>query len=229
MRLSDFQVAVGECEIVSFDIFDTLVERDCLLPSEIFIRMGKRIAGKSGASSFCKARIEAERMARRKSKTGEVTLAEIHAILAAKLGTDAAQTAALEVDEELKSVRSKASVMPLYEWAKANRRVVLTSDMYLPSDVIRQMLSKCGIDGYEALFLSCECGADKVSGRLFEVMVDRLNVSNFEIAHVGDTVSADVRGAGLAGVLPVFIPRRAMLRRHVLQKFRCLWMRLFVK
>lgn len=47
-------------------------------------------------------------------------------------------------------------------------------------------------------------------------MVDRLNVSKFEIAHVGDTVSANVRGAGLAGVLPVFIPRRAILRRLVL-------------
>ncbi len=226
MRLSDFQTAVGDREIVSFDIFDTLIERDCLLPSDVFIRTGERILGANSAKSFCMARMAAERKARHESQTGEVTLAEIYAILAAKLGVDAAQSAAVEEEEELKSVRPKVSVIPLFEWAKANRRVVLTTDMYLSSDILRRMLAKCGIEGYEVIFLSCECGADKVSGRLFEIVAERLDVSNFDIAHVGDTISADVRGASSAGVLPIFIPRRAMLRRLVLQKLRSVWWKL---
>ncbi len=226
MNLEKFEAFVGGYSVVSFDVFDTLIERDCLLPSQIFVRAGERVMGKGNALSFCKARMVAERETRKKSVTGEVTLAEIHENLAARLGLDARQTEEVEIEEELKAVRLKPSVLPFFQWARSNKRVVLISDMYLSSSVLREMLSKCGIDGYEALFISCEYGVDKVSGRLFSVATEQLEVNVSSIVHVGDSVSADVRGAKRAGVSSVFIPRRAMLLRIFLKKLQSFRLRL---
>lgn len=56
------------------DIFDTLIERDVNIPSDIFYKVGLKILGKNEAETFRKDRIEAEAKARKSKLGGEVTL-----------------------------------------------------------------------------------------------------------------------------------------------------------
>lgn len=70
---------IDQYQYISFDMFDTLVKRDCSRPVEVFSYIEDEINRKlNRKTSFCSARIEAEKMARRKSHSEEVTLDEIY-------------------------------------------------------------------------------------------------------------------------------------------------------
>lgn len=75
------------------------------------------------------------------------------------------------------------------------KRVVITSDMYLPKTAIEDILHKCGYNEYERLFLSSDVKAGKWSGHLFDYLLTELNVSPKAVLHIGDNLSADVKMA----------------------------------
>ena len=66
------KLIVSRFEIVSIDIFDTLIERSVKTPSDIFDLVGGYYFGVDRVG-FKSERIEAEKQARIKSSTGEVT------------------------------------------------------------------------------------------------------------------------------------------------------------
>ena len=66
------------------------------------------------------------------------------------------------INEELKNLELKTeyevcipnkSIVDLFnECLKNGKKVIITSDMYLPEDIIKDILSHCGITGYEKLY-----------------------------------------------------------------------------
>ena len=50
----------------------------------------------------------------------------------------------------------------------AGKKVYAVSDMYLPKK-IEAMLQKCGLDFLDGVFVSCEYGVQKRSGKLFKL------------------------------------------------------------
>lgn len=61
-------------DIVSFDIFDTLLKRNVKEPTDVFSYMEKKYQ----IDGFCEKRIEAEKTARKKKNGLEVTLKDIY-------------------------------------------------------------------------------------------------------------------------------------------------------
>lgn len=226
MKLETFISKVGDRKVVSFDVFDTLIERDCLLPSDIFVRVGEAVIGEGKGKEFREKRIAAERIARSKSSSGEVTLTDIYDCLPPYAEASKESLIKAEMDAEMSACRPKERNIPLYEWATKNKTVILTTDMYLSTDFIRQMLTKCGIAAPANIFNSCECGVDKVSGSLFSFAAESLGIATTDIAHVGDNLHADIKGAKKAGATPIFIPCRNFLRRMLTQRLQSLARRL---
>lgn len=206
---------VSSAEVVSFDIFDTLVGRRCLLPTDVFFHAAMAQGlGRRGALGFRTDRIEAERQARASSVAGEVTLADIYSCLPQNghMGRNALMEAEIAAERAL--CRPVERGVRMFGVAKEmGKTVVLTTDMYLPRGVIEGLLAQCGVSGYDELFLSCERGAGKRSGGLFRLMAGQLKAETSAIVHVGDSPSADIRGALRAGVRPFFVPRRNMVGR----------------
>lgn len=225
MMTEKFEIKANAYNIVSFDIFDTLVERSVLLPSEIFIKVGKRVFGDKYACEFYKNRIRAEQEARRLSATGEIGLVDIYSVLA-KWGYESVNVLKnVEIECEIEACRRKYSGGRMFDWAlNSGKRVVLTSDMYLPRSVIEQILLNCNIKGYECLFISSEHGCDKVSGKLFDVVVNDLRVEKGEVLHVGDNFKADVMGAKIAGIASYWIPQDKQIKKLAKKILYKLWM-----
>ena len=71
---SSLQKAIDNASVVSFDVFDTLIKRNCANPTDIFTITEKRFNRQNGdkITGFKKARIEAERYARTLEETGEI-------------------------------------------------------------------------------------------------------------------------------------------------------------
>lgn len=194
------ETAVQLCrsDAVSFDMFDTLILRPFSAPADLFYLVGEKL----NIPDFRSIRINAERTARERRQAvcgnGEVTLAEIYAVLAEVLGISAEQ--GMETEARIECELCMPNPFMLDVWKRviaAGKRVIITTDMYLPRTVLENMLAKCGFTGYEALFLSNEHGCGKYNGQLFGIV--RKSYPECRIAHIGDNRYADVVQAKKAG------------------------------
>lgn len=218
MSLNSFLYTLGfrRYKAVSFDIFDTLLERDVARPVDVFLRVGDIVLGAGKGEGFQKDRIAAESAARVKAPNGEVTLDDIYEELIAEgyARETAEALKAQEVTSELTGCFVKASMKPVYDAAlKKGKTVFLVSDMYLPKEVIAGMVERCGYEGYEKLFVSNEYGVSKRSGKLFDDVCREYGLEKKDLVHVGDSIGADLLGARKAGVAALPVRRKNRLGR----------------
>lgn len=189
-RLSKF-------DYVSFDIFDTLVFRPFALPTDLFYQLEQE----QGLHDFHDVRIQAERDARQLSgkPNGEVDINDIYAILKKRYNLNVEAAIRAEVDAEIGCCYANPEMRALYE-ALLSRgcHIIATSDMYLPSAYLRELLDHCGYTEIEPIFVSCEHGAGKSGGNLQRSVQAVLN-PNASFVHIGDNFEADVRGSKSAG------------------------------
>ena len=184
-------------DVVSFDVFDTLLLRPTMSPSDVF----HIIEQETGSDGFASARIKAAKKSfdtARSAGREERTLHEIYQLMPQRF---------LELEECEKSVESRllvANPEVLYVFNEAKRqgkRIIISSDMYLPKEFIAEVLKKNGISGWDAFYLSCELGARKTSGKLWEILIDMEKVEPSRILHIGDALDADFNAPRHHGIV----------------------------
>ena len=179
---AEIEKAVGDTPFVSFDIFDTLIIRPYVLPTDLFRHM-EILYGKEG---FADSRIAAERQARRRHP-GEITLDEIYH----ELGVGFEDMKDLEIRMEIDLALPNTGIKGLLQKLSAKgKRIILVSDMYLPENVIKEMLDRCGI-GYDGLYISSEIGSTKHDGSLFRHVLEDLKINPADLFHIGDNRHSD--------------------------------------
>jgi len=170
----------------SIDIFDTAIFRDVFEPTDIFTLIERKVG-----RNFKINRIQAEKRARQKSVF--CTLKDIYSFL---VGFNP-QT---EINMEMEHVYANPKILDMYLNNPSN--YVFISDMYLPSEVLKEMLEKCGYVGAR-VFVSCEEKCNKGSGVIFEKVQRKVgNITK----HYGDSYTADVMGAVKNNIEPVYLP-----------------------
>lgn len=198
-------------ECISFDIFDTLIDRD-IQNREIFFRIvGERIARLHShyPDNFVSRRQSIERSLSRQSYPHEITLHSIYAVLFPDADDKClAEMCQIEEDVEVAvSVANKAVLDVFQTFVAQNKRVVLTSDMYLREDVLVRILKKNNVVGYERLYLSSRVGLTKRSGFLFTYVASDLRLAPRSIMHIGNDLIADYRKPRIAGFTVALIDR----------------------
>lgn len=182
-------------DVVSFDIFDTLLKRCVQEPTDVFYYMEKKL----GIAGFAKKRIEAEAKAKAKKQDFEISLEDIYD----EFG-ESYIDAELETEAELLVVNM--DIMPVFKWCIERKKVVLISDMYLPEEFIVKILRREGIDGYDALYLSSTINKRKSDGKLYEYVQNELG-KDIRIVHIGDNIRIDYINPQKYGIKTVHIPR----------------------
>ncbi len=177
-------------DVITFDVFDTLIIRDVMIPTDIFTlaygKLGRYI------------RVISELWARKCSKNGEVTLEEIehHCPFSCKK----------ELEIEERYCRANPAMLEIYnELKNSGKKIYAISDMYLSSEFLTTLLNKCGYD--IPVIVSCEEGCNKISGELFNVFLNRYSLPSASVLHIGDNKDADGNGAGIAGVESLIIEK----------------------
>lgn len=204
-------------EVVSFDIFDTLVCRKTASPRDIFRILEKNLFTEIGFSvpGFAALRIECEDKLRSSilDSTGrqDVTYTEIYSRFMELTGLSESivnKIKALEFQYELKFIRPRPAGIELFNRAlRSNKVVVLTSDMYLEKDQIEEILHKNDIAGYNKLYLSSELGIRKHEGDLFHHVLKDQKISGSSMLHIGDNIAGDIDSAKSFGINTIHIPR----------------------
>lgn len=182
----------SRASVISFDIFDTLIERLVDRPEDVF-----RLLQDQYESHFenrlpvAALRIAAERKAHQKSDSPEVTLSEIYNCLDVS-DAERSWLQDKETADEMALCFPKESMLACFDAAlKSGKRVILISDMYLPRKVIEAILQKCGISGYATLYLSSEEKKVKRDGFLFLEVLKREEIQPSDLLHIGDNARGD--------------------------------------
>lgn len=179
---------VDNAELITFDVYDTLICRDCSEPSDLFRRVGKFV----GDDTFYTIRKNAELAARKKSPSGETTLSDIYDEFLDLSADERNDLMAVEMDAELRSSARHFKMGALYDLLRSEgKRIAIVSDMYLPSMFIGEVLDRCGYEGYERLYVSGEYDMSKRKGDLFHLVYEELEVQPKRVLHIGDHPLSD--------------------------------------
>lgn len=192
-------------EYVSFDVFDTLLKRNCRGAHDFLLQMEREVKLTFNIDNFCKLRIESEREIYKTKQY--VSLEDIYGNM--KINVDNSilnKLISMEIDYELAYSTPNLPMKDVFDFClERGKKIIAISDMYLSSNVIMQMLKKCGYK-IDELFVSCEAKAGKRSGRLFDKVIQQLEIDKSKIVHIGDSARADWIGAKKTGITAIKIP-----------------------
>lgn len=182
----------NEYEVVTFDVFDTLITRLVYQPDDVFELMRRRIAVKYNKEvDFLSIRKQAEQTANQ--KVGRFcNIDTIYECMRGGVFSDdeVEELKQLEIDLEYELCIPRNDAKVIFERLKQqNKRIILVSDMYLTTPIIENMLRKCGYEGYEDLWISCEKGLRKDDESMWEYY--QTEFDDVKTIHVGDNPHSD--------------------------------------
>lgn len=188
-------------DIISFDIFDTLLIRPYVKPTDLFLHIEKLYKIKG----FHKNRIMAEKLARGKYiDYEEITLNQIYEEIDEKYKRF--KEIEIELEERILTIHKENK--EIYDYALSlGKKIIIVSDMYLPKEVIEKILIKNNYTNYYKLYLSSDLMLTKASGNLYKYIINDLNVKPSTIMHLGDNYHSDFENARLYGIDAFFIEK----------------------
>ena len=188
-----------EYDVISFDIFDTLILRTLSKPTDVFMFVGEKL----GILNYTTMRRDMEWKLRREkeAKIGsrEVTFEEIYEEMEKYCGVDAQKGMEAEFQAELDFCIANPYMKEVFDLLKNyGKTIIIVSDMYFSKQWMEKLLSSCGYEGYDQLFISCEYGFGKRSGKLYQKISEEY-LNGRSVIHVGDNPAVDVEMAQKQG------------------------------
>lgn len=206
LAVRDYVDMLSRYDVVSFDIFDTLLFRPFSEPADLFYFLGERL----GLSDIRRIRMEQEQRARREcyKEKGhyEAAFDEIWAVMEQKTGIPAAQGMGLEEELEEEFCYANPFMKRVFEELKARgKQIICISDMYLPSVFLRKLLKRNGYADIHKVYVSCEYGKNKADGGLYRLVREEFPIKT-AFVHCGDNVHSDVKMAKKCGFASLYYP-----------------------
>ncbi len=186
-------------DAVSFDLFDTLIMRQVLFPSDVFELVDDRLRQHGIVIEDFPAR----RMASEKELSGERApkLTEIYSYMRSTYQLaeiEPEQLAMLEWEIDCGIVVPRKDVCRLLSNLTAcGKKVYVVSDSYYNKEQIMGIMKKCGITQYTDVFVSCEYETGKTQ-MLFQKYKEETRAGQY--LHIGDDAAADVEYAQKNGI-----------------------------
>lgn len=181
--------AIEDHDVISFDMFDTLVMRKTFFPTDVFEIVAQR-AQREGiiVDNFKRFRIKAEREC--VVNHGNIydiyeSLQKITQISDKEKG----RLTEIEIETEKDVLIRREKIVEMFDYAiSLGKKVCIISDMYLTEKILREILEGLGIKGYDKFYVSCDYCVSKGCG-IFEVVKRQVSGSNY--LHIGDNKIAD--------------------------------------
>ena len=161
-------------DVISFDIFDTLITRRIYKPEDIYSFIGNELNDVKLKESLVDMRRKSEAFAN-KVKQHDVNIDEIYSSMMELYEyneNDINRIKNLEIEFEKKFTVPRKDMLYVLEYlVNHNKKVILTSDMYLNQSIVEDLLDICGYKKdkhYHEILLSNELNLRKDSGTMWE-------------------------------------------------------------
>ncbi len=228
------QIDAGKVEVLSLDIFDTLLWRKVPLPIDVFLILGRQLKEQGWLveavppEGFVEIRVSAERIARaKKGGMAEISLKEIYWALSGAFNrvtieqmvqgvkgiineSDVDDLVAMEVALEKQLTRFDMNIIRLLRYAVDKHiPVALVSDTYFEISQIEDLLDRppfFELSLINKFFISCEIGRGKRQG-LFIDLLQEMQAAPGKVLHIGDNFYSDCVAAQKMGIATLYYPK----------------------
>lgn len=190
------QIAAHDC--ISFDIFDTLLTRRVMSPDDVFDLVGRKLCNEGiKIRNFKEKRIKAQE----ESGLTNPSMKEIYARFCKryKLSEEVGKRCMeMELAIESSVLVPRREMAEIYQnCVKSGKNVSLITDMYIPGKQLESILKRNGIEGYSAIYVSCDKKQLKLQG-LLKLYREETEGTNY--LHIGDHFIHDGICAALADI-----------------------------
>lgn len=190
-------------KVVSFDIFDTLLVRPVINPTDIWFLINEKLKQQYNLD-FLKYRQNAEQ----ELNNPFANINDIYNYIRDKYNLSSADIKLMK-DEELhcekQLLERREDIYELYNYAVSlGKKVIACSDMYLPSNFLKDVLLKNGYTKIEKVYVSNEFKARKDTGKLYDILTEKEKTN--KILHIGDNYNSDYLAAIKQGITAIYYP-----------------------
>lgn len=199
-------ISQSEIKVVSFDIFDTLLLRPSFEPKDIFHIVASKV-DKKYKIDFISMRWNAEA----ELKSNDLNIKDIYFYIQKKYNLSNEITNNLMNEEmacEKHFLHVRDDIKEIYDYAVTlGKKVIATSDMYLPSNFLYDVLKSKGYNKIDSVIVSNEFHKRKDNnGELFDVVLSKYSIKEYELFHIGDNRHSDYVQAINKGIIAVHYP-----------------------
>lgn len=189
-------------KLITFDIFDTALLRLCGTPEAVFHLLARRLFPEETDLQ------EAFVLWRRQQNGTE--LKDIYSEVNAQLATGRQVEELMKAEKEVEAGQliANPAIKALIKTKRDEGYVIaFVSDMYLDSEFLHDLLLRegCAEEG-DRVYVSCEHGAQKATGKLYDVIRGELHPDSWE--HYGDNRRSDYLMARRKGVKAHWVDTR---------------------
>ena len=196
---------ISSHDVISFDIFDTLIGREVSYPLDVYDIIEHICKNKGWYNGFKESRCSVDIYSEQTHSNH--TLDELYINLNKHYGlseqfiNDVKRT---EVDlDKFLTYRIDRNNKLLEYALKTGKIVILTSDMYYTSEMMKDILIKNSIKGYDDVYISCELKLSKQESDIYEWLSDKY--SGKQILHFGDNYYGDFINSKEKGLDAVYL------------------------
>ena len=195
----DKEQMLEKYKVISFDLYDTLINRDISSPKTLFLVCEREFVKRymqQGITNYAALRAQCEQAVRNRYSR-EITYDQIF--------EEMIQYSDLETVNKYKEIEITAEIdfstineigKELYEQCiKLKKKIIITTDMYLPRSIIETILKKNGYLNYDSLYLSSEIGLTKAQGSIYGYILKKEGIRPGELLHIGDNLKSDIVNA----------------------------------
>ena len=198
----EYITELSKYDVISFDIFDTLLFRAVENPRDIFDILG--VEEKFTAFGDIRRTAEFEARKLTEKPNGEINIYDIYAHLEKQIGINGKEWAEKEIKLEFEFCFANPFMKEIYdELLVREKTLVASSDMYLPKEVLITLLEKNGYTRFADVFVSCECGVNKKEGELQKYISHYLGPEK-KLVFVGDNLQKDIKATKKAGFAAIY-------------------------
>ena len=208
----DLSLLEQRWELITFDVFDTLLTRDTVLPKSAATIVKKEL----GLKTPLLWRFGVEHALRISNgivgKVRETSFKQISAFVSGKFINK-------EKIFEEKVLKPRALGLDLLRKASSQgQRIAYISDTCYSSAEIQRFLQKAGVPILGPIFVSNELGATKREGGAYKKVGSLLGVNSSDWLHIGDDLIADNVSAKKSGLSTITLAKQSDVLRELINK-----------
>ena len=200
---NELEKKISQANVVSFDLFETLVMRQTVNPTDVIGYVDCRLQEQGiYIKEFSKKRLQSEKELSRNRAPKLVEIYQDVLIKSKESGEiieiSAEKLAALEWEIDYDLIIARDVVCDIYKQAKQQGKVMyIISDSYYNEEKLKKILYKCGIEESLNIWSSSDYKTGKTQ-KLFDIFVKK--ESGKKILHIGDDIIADIECAEKRGI-----------------------------
>lgn len=216
LQLEQNKNQVKVSEIISFDVFDTLLTRTTAIPKGIFVLMKEQLKNNTlffklnsyVRENFYIIRVESEAFLRKHYAyhgINEITLDEIYDYIQKNYALSDEEKLLLknlEIDVERKNlIGIQENIERVKQAIHSGCKVVIISDIYHSSETLRLFLTdKDEVFNNIPIYVSSEARCMKSTGELFKYVQSKECIDINKWIHIGDNINSDIKAANKIGI-----------------------------